>query len=86
YAAYQAWRIGYYGDVFPNTFYAKVAGRAEAAPFHSSAYCGAMMGAWWAFPALVAQFVFDVRRRNVLPALLFGMAPPVSALRVAVAG
>lgn len=28
FGAYLIWRIGYYGDLFPNTYYAKVGGRA----------------------------------------------------------
>lgn len=71
YLAYQIWRLHYYGDLFPNTYHAKVDREFHLpVPMEQSLFFFSQTG-WWVAAVLLVQGVLDFFRRRWFPALVF---------------
>lgn len=65
--SWMVWKLSYYGDVFPNTFYAKV-GLSTATIAAAARFAGAFLQSYLLWPFLVlAALLAIVRRRVPMP-------------------
>jgi hypothetical protein len=68
-----AWKLVYYGRLFPNSFYAKAGGTGDMA-LNGLLYLGRFLQWYWLWPVIALSAVVCVARRQVLPSRLL---PPI---------
>ncbi len=71
-AIYLIWKLDYYGNILPNTYYVKAAG--ETSIIHGLIYIGRFITSYWLFPFLIILlFYFDdlYKNSNYIIQLLF---------------
>lgn len=72
FGAYFGWRISYYGDLMPNTYYAKLGGSFLQRIPRGLVYTGELAICWW-LPVGLVLWMINCRKRysNVLTASIF---------------